>query len=211
MQKLIFSLSVIMLLTACQSVQTPKAEETMKHKALKGMRVALLVTDGFEEVEMTKPRHALEEAGAEVILISPQAGHVQGYNHDAKGNSFKVDLPLSQASAGNFHALLLPGGVKNPDKLRLEPEAIAFIKEIGRQGKPIAAICHGPWPLINAELVSGKKMTSWPSLEIDLKNAGAHWVDEEVVISKNLVTSRKPEDIPAFNKAMIQVFRDAKK
>jgi protease I len=198
-------------LSSCKTVPTVTAQEVTKEKMLKGMRVALLATDGFEQVELTEPKKALEAAGAEVVVISPKAGKIQGYKHDKPANLVKVDLPLDKAHPDNFHALLLPGGVKNPDALRLVPEAITFIQEMGAAHKPIAAICHGPWPLINAGLVKNHKVTSWPSLEVDLKNAGAHWVDEEVVISDNLVTSRKPQDIPAFNNAMIEVFTRAKK
>lgn len=178
---------------------------------LKKMRVAILLTDGFEQIELTKPRKALEEAGAETVLIAPKEGRVQGYIREKPGDSFKVDLALDKARASDFQALLLPGGVKNPDSLRLVPEAILFIKEIGQAKKPIAAICHGPWTLINAELVKGKTMTSYPSLQVDLQNAGAHWVDKEVVTSDNIVTSRKPEDIPAFIQAMIELFPNARK
>jgi protease I len=211
-QKLVLSLLALFCLSACKSMPThPSAHEATKEKMLKGMRVAVLITDGFEEVEMTKPRKALQDAGAEVIIVSPRAHRVQGYNHNKKAHSFKVDLTLNKAYARNFDALLLPGGVKNPDELRANKDAVAFIKEIGADNKPIAAICHGPWSLINAELVKGQTLTSWPSLEADLKNAGARWVDEEVVVDKNLVTSRKPEDIPVFNDAMIRLFAKHKK
>ncbi len=178
-------------------------------KNLEHLRVAILLTDGFEQVEMTEPRKALEAAGAKTTLISPKAGHVQGYHHDQKEDSFAVEMLLADAKPEDFDALLLPGGVKNPDSLRMVPEAITFIKKMGK--KPIAAICHGPWPLINAGLVKGLTITSWPSLEVDLKNAGAHWVDREVVTDKKIVTSRKPDDIPAFNDAMIKLFAKVKK
>lgn len=210
MQRAIFLASLIFALSGCKSIETIGIEH-MKGKSLKGMRVAILVTDGFEQVEMTGPRKALEEAGADVVLISPKEGHVKGFHHDKVADSFKVDLPLNKAHAADFQALLLPGGVQNPDALRLVPEAIQFIKDIARADKPIAAICHGPWTLIDADVVRGHTMTSWPSLKNDLKNAGAHWVDEEVVVSDNLVTSRKPQDIPAFNHAMIELFSKAKK
>jgi protease I len=177
---------------------------------LDNMRVAILVTDGFEQVEMTEPRKALEEAGARTVLIAPHAGYVQGYNHDEKGDTFLVDLPLDEAHVENFDALLLPGGVQNPDKLRTIPEAVKFVQKMSKAHRPIAAICHGPWILINAGLVNGLTMTSWPSLELDLKNAKAHWVDKPVVVDKNIVTSRKPEDIPEFNKEMIKLFAKKK-
>lgn len=212
MSRTIFLLPLLLMATTgCKSIDTPAHKPAGE---LKGMRIAVVVTDGFEQAELTEPKKALEEAGALVTIISPKTDSIQGYKHDKKSDSFLVDLPLHNAKPENFDALLLPGGVKNPDQLRLVPEAIKFIKDIGQQKKPIAAICHGPWTLINAGLVKGHKMTSWPSLKVDLQNAGAQWVDEEVVVSKNLVTSRKPEDIPAFNRAMIQVFskhRSAKK
>lgn len=203
--QLIFITFLTLLSGGCKTINTPESNEYRKNTMLKGMRVAVLLTDGFEQVEMTEPRKALEDAGAEVVLISPKE-HIQGYNHDKKGDSFKTDLLLSHAHAKDFQALLLPGGVANPDNLRLEPKAIQFIKDIAQADKPIAAICHGPWTLIDAGVVKGKKMTSWPSLKTDLRNAGAEWVDEEVVVDDNLVTSRKPSDIPAFNKAMIELF-----
>ncbi|HEX5514775.1 MAG TPA: type 1 glutamine amidotransferase domain-containing protein [Gammaproteobacteria bacterium] len=173
---------------------------------LNGKKVAILVADGFEQVEMTEPRRALNEAGAETILVSPADGKVKGWNHTEWGSQFKVDLPLQQADAEDFDALLLPGGVINPDRLRLQPKAIEFVREFFEAGKPIAAICHGPWTLIDADAVRGRTVTSWPSLKTDLKNAGAHWVDQETVSDHGLVTSRKPDDIPAFNRAMIEEF-----
>lgn len=200
-----------LLLAGCSTMDKNVISQHQKGgKELKNMRVAILVADGFEQVEMTKPRQALAEAGAETVLISPKGGEVQGYNHDKIADSFKVELTLDNAHAKNFDALLLPGGVQNPDSLRLVPEAIAFIKKMGDAKKPIAAICHGPWTLINAGLVKNVTLTSWPSLKTDLNNAGAHWVDREVVVDKNIVTSRKPEDIPAFNEAMIKLFAKSK-
>lgn len=175
---------------------------------LRGKRVAILVENGFEQVEMTEPRKALDEAGAETDLISPVEKKVKGWDHTKWGKSFKVDLPLAEAHADQYDALLLPGGVMNPDKLRLHPEAIEFIKSFVDAGKPIASICHGPWTLIDAGAVRGRKMTSWPSLKTDLRNAGANWVDEEVVVDQGIVTSRKPDDIPAFNRKMIEEFRE---
>lgn len=175
---------------------------------LRGKRVAILVENGFEQVELTEPRKALDEAGAETDLISPVEKKVKGWDHTKWGRSLKVDLQLAEAHADQYDALLLPGGVMNPDKLRLHPDAIEFIKSFVDAGKPIAAICHGPWTLIDAGAVRGRKMTSWPSLQTDLRNAGANWVDEEVVVDNGIVTSRKPDDIPAFNRKMIEEFRE---
>ncbi len=198
-------LGALLALCGCKTT-TPTLSEIRANEMLKGLRVAILATDGFEQVELTKPKKALEEAGAEVSIVSPEDGKIQGFNKDEKADRFRVDVPLNRATADKFDALVLPGGVKNPDKLRLVPEAIQFIKDIADKKKPIAAICHGPWTLINANAVKGEKVTSWPSLQTDLENAGAEWVDQEVVVSNNLVTSRKPEDIPAFNQAMIELF-----
>jgi len=174
--------------------------------ALNHLNVAILVTDGFEQVELTRPREALNQAGARTQVVSPKPDQVRGWTSTEWGDTIKVDVPLANAHASDFDALLLPGGVMNPDKLRLDDKAIAFIKAFADAGKPIAAICHGPWTLIDAGAVKGRKMTSWPSLQTDLKNAGAHWVDETCVVDGPLVTSRNPDDIPAFNKAMITLF-----
>jgi protease I len=171
---------------------------------VKGKRVAILVTDGFEQVEMTGPRKALDEAGARTTLIAPKAGRVKGWAKTDWGKEFDVDLPLDKARAADFDALLLPGGVMSPDKLRLDERAVAFVKAFFDDGRPVAAICHGPWTLIDAGVVKGRRMTSWPSLKRDLANAGATWVDEEVVADRGLVTSRKPDDIPAFNRKMLE-------
>ena len=176
---------------------------------LKGMNIAILVANGFEQVEMEKPREALEKAGAKTTIISPEKT-VQGWNHTDKGDTFQVDVPLNEAHSEDYDALLLPGGLINPDHLRTLPKAIEFAKEINLQNKPIAAICHGPWLLINAEAVKNRKVTSWASIKIDLVNAGAHWLDEPVVQDQNLVTSRKPDDIPRFNEAMIHLFQSGK-
>jgi len=200
--------------TACLAVcaaltpagSTRKADPTK----VKGKRVAILVTDGFEQVEMTGPRKALDDAGAKTTLIAPKSGEVKGWQHTHWGDKFRVDLSLDRAKAADFDALLLPGGVMSPDKLRLEPKAIAFIKAFFDDGKPVAAICHGPWTLIEAGAVKGRKMTSWPSLKSDLENAGARWVDEEVVTDNGLVTSRKPDDIPAFNRKMLEEFAEGR-
>jgi protease I len=175
---------------------------------LKGKKVAILVENGFEEVEMTEPRKALDQAGAQTILVSPVQGEVKAWAHTDWGGRYKVDQPLEQASPENFDALLLPGGVLNPDKLRINDKAVRFVKSFYDSGKPIAAICHGPWTLINAGGVQGHRMTSYPSIRLDLENAGAEWVDEQVVTDHGLVTSRKPDDIPAFNKKMVEEFRE---
>jgi protease I len=177
---------------------------------LKGKRVAALVDNGFEQVELTEPRKALEQAGATVDVVSPQAGEVKGWNHKDWGEKVRVDRPLDQARPDDYDALLLPGGVMNPDKLRANAKAAEFVKGFVTSGKPIAAICHGPWTLIEAGGVRGRKVTSWPSLQTDLRNAGATWVDETVVTDNGLVTSRKPDDIPAFNKKMIEEFAEGR-
>jgi protease I len=169
-------------------------------------KVAILVTDGFEQVEMTEPKQALEQAGAKSHIISPKSGTVQGWNHFDKGDNFQVDLTLDSANPGDYDALLLPGGVANPDQLRTNEKAVKFIQSFFEAGKPVAAICHGPWTLIEADVVKGRTVTSWPSLKTDLKNAGANWVDQEVVVDQGLVTSRNPGDIPAFVGKMVEEF-----
>jgi protease I len=175
------------------------------NQALQGKRVAILMTDGVEQVEYTGPREFLEQQGAQVTLVSPKAtgDDIQGFNHLTPDRTFKVELDVRDARPGDFDALVLPGGVANPDQLRLSMEAITFIRAFGRENKPIAAICHGPWTLIDADLVTGKRVTSWPTLQLDLQNAGAEWTDEQVVVDGKLVTSRKPDDIPAFNQAIL--------
>jgi protease I len=178
------------------------------NKTLAGKRVAILVADGFEQVELTEPRRALDEAGAKTSLVSPALGHVQGWKHFDKGDRFAVDVKLDAASVENFDALLLPGGVANPDQLRMQPTAVAFVRAFFDAGKPVAAICHAPWTLIEADVVRGRTLTSWPSLKTDLVNAGAQWVDEEVATDQGLVTSRKPDDLPAFNRKMIEEFAE---
>jgi protease I len=177
---------------------------------LDGLKVAILVADGFEQVEMTDPRSALESAGAQVDLISPAKGTVKGWNHTKWGDEFSVDVPLDRADAKRYDALMLPGGVMNPDHLRITPGAIEFIKVFVAAGKPIAAICHAPWTLINAGAVNGRTITSWPSLRADLTNAGAKWVDREVVKDGNILTSRKPDDLPVFDKTMIELFSETR-
>jgi protease I len=173
---------------------------------LSGKRVAILVTNGFEQVELTGPKAALEGAGAKTEIVSPAEKKVRGWEGEDMdwGSKFKVDVPLAEANARNYDALLLPGGVMNPDKLRIEPQAIEFIRQFVNSGKPIGAICHGPWTLIEADAVRGRRMTSYPSIKTDLINAGANWVDEEVVVDNGIVTSRKPSDIPAFNRKLIE-------
>ncbi|NJO74803.1 MAG: type 1 glutamine amidotransferase [Leptolyngbyaceae cyanobacterium RM1_406_9] len=173
-------------------------------------KVAILVTDGFEQVEMTKPKQALEQAGAKIHIISPKSDTVQGWNHFDKGDNFPVDLRLDSANPGDYDALLLPGGVANPDQLRTDEKAIKFIKSFFEAGKPVAAICHGPWTLIEADVVKGRTVTSWPSLKTDLKNAGANWVDQEVVVDQGLVTSRNPNDISAFVDKMLEEFAEGR-
>jgi protease I len=176
---------------------------------LNGKKVAIVVTDGFEQVEMFEPKKALEQAGAKTQIVSPKEGKVKGWNFTEWGQEVKADLPIKQAKAADFDALLLPGGVMNPDKLRRNPDVLRFVKSFFDEGKPVAAICHAPWTLIDAGVVRGREMTSFESIQTDLKNAGARWVDREVVVDGNLVTSRKPDDIPAFNKAMIEHFAHA--
>jgi protease I len=173
---------------------------------LNGLKVAILVAEGFEQVELEKPREALHNAGAQTQIVSPAEGRVQGWNHFDKGSLFEVNVPLEQADADDFDALLLPGGVANPDQLRLQPKAVRFVRAFFDAGKPVAAICHGPWVLIDAGVAKGREITSWPSLKADLNNAGAKWVDREVVVDKGLVSSRKPDDIPAFNREMLAQF-----
>ncbi|MBB3224825.1 type 1 glutamine amidotransferase domain-containing protein [Pseudoduganella umbonata] len=173
---------------------------------LNGKNVAILMTDGVEQVEYTEPRKFLEQHGAKVTLISPKAKgeQIQGFDHLDPAQKFDVELDVRDARPIEFDALVLPGGVANPDQLRLSTEAITFIREFGRENKPVAAICHGPWTLIDADLVKGKRLTSWPTLQLDLRNAGAEWTDEQVVVDGKLVTSRKPDDIPAFNEAILK-------
>ncbi len=175
---------------------------------LNGKKVAILVADGFEQVELAEPKKALEQAGASALIVSPAKGEVQGFNHHDKGDKFRVDMPLEQADAGEFDALVLPGGVANPDQLRTLPRAVQFARDFFESEKPVAVICHGPWTLIEAGVVKGRTLTSWPSLKTDLVNAGANWVDKEVVVDHGLVSSRKPSDLPAFNRKMIEEFAE---
>lgn len=179
---------------------------TSNAPALAGCTIAILVTDGFEQVEMTEPRRALEEAQAKTVLIAPDGSSVRGWNEKNWGETFKVDMNLREARVDNFRALLLPGGVINGDHLRMNEEAVHFVKEFFFQGKPVAAICHGPWILIDAGVVKGRTLTSYPSMKADFANAGAKWMDKEVVAEEGLVTSRRPRDLPAFNQAMVEAF-----
>jgi protease I len=175
---------------------------------LTGMRVAALVEHGFEQSELLEPRKALEEAGARVDVVSPVEGAVKGWRHGTWGDEVKVDCALADAHADDYDALLLPGGVFNPDRLRINERAVQFVKAFMLSNRPVAAICHGPWTLIEADSVRDRRVTSWPSLKTDLRNAGAIWVDGEVIEDRGLVTSRKPDDIPAFNRKMIEIFAD---
>lgn len=176
---------------------------------LLGMRVAILVDNGFEEVELLRPRRVLDEAGAQTLVVSPQEPGVRAWNFKEWGAELPVDVPLDRAQPEDYDALLLPGGVMSPDKLRMRRRAVEFVKSFFDAGKPVAVICHGPWVVIEAGAANGRLMTSYPSLKTDLRNAGAEWVDDEVVVDGNLVSSRKPDDIPAFNREMVRLFREA--
>ena len=177
---------------------------------LKGKKIAFLAADMFEEVELTEPWKALDQAGAELDLVSLKDGEIQGFNHYDKAGSFKVDKPVEEASANDYDALVLPGGVGNPDNLRQDENAVQFVRDFFEQGKPVGAICHAPWTLIEAAVVGGRTLTSFPSVRTDIHNAGGNWVDEEVHVDQGLVTSRKPDDIPAFNKKLIEEFAEGK-
>src|ERR1700742_3071323 len=178
---------------------------------LKDKKVAILVAnEGIEQVELTEPRKALEAAGATVELLAPESGEAQAFNHLDKADGFPVDRVVGDADAGDYDALMLPGGVANPDNLRTHPEAVRFVRAFFDAGKPVAAICHAPWTLVEADVVRNRKLTSWPSLQTDIRNAGGQWVDEEVVVDQGLVTSRKPDDLPAFNAKMVEEFAEGK-
>jgi protease I len=177
---------------------------------LKGKRVAIIVTDGFEQIEMTSPREALEKAGARCTLIAPKDGEVQGFKHHDKADKFKVDMTLAKADPSQFDAVMLPGGVINADAIRIDKKAQQFVQEIDLAGKPIAVICHGPWLLVSAGLAKGHTITSWPTLEVDLRNAGAIWKDAECVRDGNWVSSRKPDDLPAFNREMTKLLAETR-
>lgn len=179
----------------------------MKNK-LDGIKVAILATDGFEQSELFEPKKALDNVGAETQIVSLKSGEIKGWNEKDWGDSIAVDLTVDQANAENFDALVLPGGVMNPDKLRMNEKAVSFVKAFFDAGKPVGAICHAPWTLIEADVVKGKTLTSWSSLRTDLENAGAKWLDREVVTDNGLVTSRNPDDIPAFNEKIIEEFAE---
>ncbi len=176
---------------------------------LKGKRVAFLAADGVEEVELVEPRKAVERAGAETQLVSIKSGEIQAFNHLDHGDKIKVDLTADSTDAGQFDALVLPGGVANPDFLRQDKDAVRFVKGFFEQDKPVGVICHGPWTLVEADVVRGRTLTSWPSLQTDLRNAGANWVDEEVHVDGRLVSSRKPDDLPSFDRAVVDVIAGA--
>jgi protease I len=180
----------------------------LQDQQLQGKKVAILVENGFEQEELTRPQQALEEAGARTQIVSPAGRKVKAWDHTDWGKELNVDVPLDEARVEAFDALLLPGGVMNPDKLRRNPDAQEFVRGFFLVGKPVAAICHAPWTLIDAGVAEGRKMTSYKSLQIDLENAGANWVNQEVVVDQGLVTSRKPDDIPAFNRKMIEEFAE---
>jgi protease I len=178
----------------------------MAEKTLDGMRVAIVCATNFEQVEMTDPRKALQGAGAETVLISPKGGEIDGFHHDVKGDKFKVDMTLAEADPQHFDALMLPGGALNADNLRVVPEAQNFARHFQERGKPMAVICHAPWLLVSAGIARGRKLTSYHTIRDDMRNAGAEWVDQEVVVDGNLVTSRQPSDLPAFNLEMVNLF-----
>jgi len=178
----------------------------MAEQKLKGKKVAIVAADMVERVELVEPRRALEAAGAETDLISIEPGEIQAFDHFDPADKLKVDKPVEEADASDYDALMIPGGVGNPDQLRGDENIVSFVREFFEQGKPVAAICHGPWVLVEAGVVRGRKLTSWPTLQTDIRNAGGEWVDSDVIVDSGLVTSRKPDDIPAFNKKMIEEF-----
>lgn len=182
----------------------------MASQQLNTMRVAILVSDDFEQAELTEPKKALDAAGAQTVIISPKPGQVTGMNHDTKADTFKVDMTLDQANPADFDAIMLPGGALNADFLRLNPKAQQFVKQMDTSGKPMAIICHAPWLLVSSGLVRGRKLTSYHTIQDDIRNAGGNWVDQEVVRDRNWVTSRSPKDLPAFNPAMIELFAESK-
>ena len=183
----------------------------MDQQALQGIRVAILATDGVEDAELREPRAALEEAGARTVLFAPKQGSIQSFKHHDKAEKITVDKTLTEANPEQFDAVLLPGGALNADTLRVQPRAQEFVREMDRQGKPIAVICHAPWLLVSANCVRGRTMTSYHTIQDDLRNAGANWRDEEVVRDGNWVSSRQPSDIPAFNRTMIELFAEKRK
>src|SRR5436190_12419178 len=177
---------------------------------LDGKKVAILAADGVEQVELTEPQKAVENEGADVMLLSVEAGKFQGFNHLDKADTFTADKAVKDVSAEDFDALLLPGGVANPDFLRTDDDAVGFVRDFFTSGKPIGVICHGPWTLVEADVLKGRKITSWPSLETDIRNAGGNWVDEEVVVDNGLVSSRKPDDLPAFCAKVVEEFAEGR-
>jgi protease I len=191
------------------TAKTNPGAESGTSDSLRGVRVAILATDGFEQAELTEPRQALDAAGADTAVISPKQGKVRGWKMKEWGDEVQVDQALDCADPRNFDALVLPGGVINADALRMQPQAVKFVKSFFDAGKPVGVICHASWALIESGVVQGHRMTSWPSLKTDLTNAGAQWVDEEVVVDRNLVTSRKPDDIAAFNREIKRLFSQA--
>jgi protease I len=177
---------------------------------LQGKRVAFLATDMVEQVELTEPWKAVEQVGGTPELISLEEGEIQGFNHYEKGDTFKVDKTVEEARAEDYDALVIPGGVGNPDTMRTDENAVDFTRQFFEQGKPVGAICHGPWMLVEAGVVRGRRVTSWPSLQTDIRNAGGEWVDEQVVVDNGLVTSRKPDDLPAFNEKIVEEFAEGR-
>jgi protease I len=180
----------------------------MSGETLNGKTIAFLATDGFEQVELTEPWQAVKDAGATAILVSLEAGEIQGMDHDEKADRFPVDVTIDDVSAEDYDGLVLPGGVANPDKLRANESAVDFVRDFFKQHKPVAAICHGPWTLVEADVVEGRTLTSWPSLKTDIQNAGGKWVNREVVVDEGLVTSRKPDDLKAFCAKMVEEFAE---
>lgn len=181
-----------------------------QNRSLIGKKIAILATNGFEQAELFEPKQALEKSGAQVDVVSPESGMIKGWDEKDWGKKIAVDVELKDADPEEYDGIVLPGGVINPDHLRMNPKAVKFLKSFVQDKKPIAAICHGSWTLIETGILrEGRKMTSWPSLKTDLTNAGAHWVDEEVVVDRGLITSRKPDDLPAFNKKMIEIFAES--
>jgi len=182
----------------------------MAEKPLQGKRIAFLATDGVEQVELTDPWDAVEQAGAEPVLVSPKEGEIQGFDHLDKGKTFKVDKTVIETSADEYDGLVLPGGVANPDQLRMDEKAVAFVRSFVEYGKPVGVICHGPWTLVEADVVRGRTLTSFASVKTDLENAGATWVDKEVVVDNGLVSSRDPDDLPAFCKKIVEEFAEGR-
>jgi deglycase len=182
----------------------------MADKPLQGKKIAFLATDGVEQVELTDPWEAVREAGAEAVLVSLEKGSIQGFEHLDKGKTFDVDAAVGDVSAGDFDGLVLPGGVANPDHLRMDEKAVGFVRSFVESGKPVGVICHGPWTLVEADVVRGRKLTSFPSVRTDLRNAGADWVDQEVVVDNGLVSSRNPDDLPAFCEKIVEEFAEGR-